>query len=81
MPCIYDRASVLMILQKWEMVPQLLNRIKLLKIMALKGENLIKPHQGKDILKIDGGWKRDSLLFNDVDFFGSTTNNGVALQS
>lgn len=48
-----------MISQKWEMVTQLLYRIELLKIMASKGQNLIKPHQGKDILKIDDGWKRE----------------------
>lgn len=33
---------------------------------------------------IENWWcleKRNSLVFNDVDFFGSTTNNGVALQS
>lgn len=33
---------------------------------------------------IESWWcleKRNSLLFNDVDFVGSTTQNGVALQS
>lgn len=59
MPCVYDRASAFMISQKWEMATQVQNRIELLKIMASKGENLIKPHQGKDILKIDGVWKRE----------------------